>query len=309
MARTKAELEAELAKTKTPEYVAEQERTARLEYAPQLENINLSQQRAQQQAALTGKELELSKNTLEGDIAESIRRVNRQAAERQTSFLNQQQRLGIRSSGLTETGLYNMNAEQGITLSRLEADRANRLAQLALQSAGATDTLSNAVRQAEISRMQAEQNIGSRKNQLISGYQSGLEASLNDIEAQERADARAASSRSRTSIPTTSPGGATFRNAYDDALFAVENIDTRIAGKSRDRLLSQDEMDDAQAEVARIARLYGVDAVDLWNQVVQDFGFELWTPEMGFDNLPTYERISKEKSGDADADIDSILGL
>lgn len=309
MARTRAEIEAELATTKTPEYLAEQERIARLEYAPTLENISLAEQRAQQQADLAGKEVDLSKNALEGSIADSIRRINRQAAEQQSNFLNQQQKLGIRSSGLTETGLYNMNAETGATLSRLEADRANRLAQLALQSAGTQDSLASAVRQAQISRMQAEQNIASRRQGYIQEKQTGLEALLNQLDQQELAAKERAATRSstRTSIPTTDLGGSAFNRAYNDALYAVENIDTRIPGKSRDRLLSQDELADAQAEVARIARLNGVDAVQLWEQIMADFGFQLWTPEIGYDNLPTYDRVSKAAADD-DADISAILG-
>jgi len=338
---------------------------ARLERAPELENIELGQEMAKQQAELSKQQLDLSKSTLEGDIAESIRRIKKNQLEQQSNFLNQQQRLGIRPSGITQTGLGELGIETGISLNRLEAQRANQLAQMALNQSGVEQTLASAVRQGTIARAGIEQNIGDRKQQLLDAAQSSFENAIrtNDKESFDRAmklirlaqdtpegttldlgeygqvegtkyvappkiDTQVVSVGNRqvliesetgkiiqdlgevsraprigsSSRKTTQIGGSNFRSAYNEGVAILEDIDTRTQS-NRDRIFDQGELQDAQAEIERIANLYGVDANELWNQIVGDLGFQEYDPSMT--EFPTFGRISKQKSGSSGGDLAS----
>jgi hypothetical protein len=292
---TQAELQAQLDRAKSPEFLAEQEAAARLAYEPQLANIQLSESRARKQSDLSRQGIELGRNTLEGDINESIRRIKRQQQEQEANFLNKQQNLGIRSSGLTLTGLSNIGSETGITLSRIEQDRANRLAQFALQEANVEDTLANAIRQAEISKQQLEFDIAERRDAAVQDEQARVEALMNQIISASRG--RGGSSGS-SGLPEDQER---WMSAWNEGIMAFEDLDMR-GGGTRDRFFSDDEWNAAKERVHLIAQNYGVDPGQLFGQLSLNYNFQRWDPDQAqYYQYRNYDPIIPVEGGEGSA--------
>lgn len=162
----------------SPEALNVKTNQVRSQFAPALENIDYGLQQTQNQAGIQNNQfdlqqqnLDLQKNQLQQSVEDAIKQVKRNEADQQSNFTNQQQRLGIRQSGLTDTGLNQIGADTTTNLNRLELNRANNLAQLALQGAnlnlqkaGATNSLASAVRQAQMQRNDVNSQIQSAIN-------------------------------------------------------------------------------------------------------------------------------------------------
>ena len=181
------------------EYFTKQESTARRRYAPELEQIGFEEEQARKQSEIAGKGLELekkgiseTKSQLEYDLEDAIKSVRKQQKEQEVGFLNQQQRLGLRPSGLTVGGLGELATETGTQISRLERTRANKLAQLALQENELTlrgeatqGTLASGLKQTQIRRGGVEQNISDTKQNLIDTAKFSLEKAIQENDATE----------------------------------------------------------------------------------------------------------------------------
>jgi len=150
----------------SPEALGVRANQVRTQFAPAFENIDYGLSQAQNEAQLANSQLDLQRNQLQQSIEDAIKQVKRNQADQQSQFVNQQQRLGIRQSGLTDTGLAQMGADTTNQLNRLELNRANQLASLALQGSGVQNSLASAIRQAQLQRNTLSQDI---QNQ-ISGF-------------------------------------------------------------------------------------------------------------------------------------------
>lgn len=142
------------------EYAGVQQQQYRDQYAPQFEQIRLGEDRARSNQALLGQQIGQERQTLEEAIADAIKNTQRNQKVQESNFSNQQQDLGIRKSGVTATGLYDIGAESTEQLNRLERTKANSLAALALREAAGTQELSSALREGESTRLGLERQIG-----------------------------------------------------------------------------------------------------------------------------------------------------
>ena len=182
----------------SPEYMTRQETLAKQPYLPRLEEIELTEKQARKEAEISGQrlgfkkqELAGTKTTIEEDIADAIKKVKKHEEEQNISFLNRQQRLGLRPSGLTVGGLQELATTTGETLNRLERDRANKLALVALQENELTlsgqeaeNTLQSAIRLAQIQKGAVSQDVSERKKQLIDTAASELEQAVREGDAE-----------------------------------------------------------------------------------------------------------------------------
>lgn len=143
----------------SPEAMGFRSRQVAARYSPVLEQLDFQTGQAKNEADLARSALDLQRNQLDAEIADAIKRVNESQKQQQTNFMNQQQRLGIRPSGLSVGGLEQLATDTGTTLNRLEQNRANRLAQLALQRTGIEGTYASAARQGQLSRQNVSEQI------------------------------------------------------------------------------------------------------------------------------------------------------
>ena len=183
----------------SPEYLSRVQEKAKSRYAPELEQVGLEEEQARKQAEIAGKGFELekkgiseTKSQLEYDLEDAIKNIKKQQKEQEIGFLNQQQRLRIRPSGLTVGGLGELATETGTQISRLERTRANKLAQIALQENELTlrgeatqGTLASSLRQTQIRRGGIEQNISETKQGLIDQAKASFEKAIADNDAEE----------------------------------------------------------------------------------------------------------------------------
>lgn len=152
---------------RTGEFTLGAQRQAQLELAPQLESIGLEEQGATRAAELAKTRLGGFRTQLEEDIADAIKRVNKQREEEEKRFLGQQSERGLFRSGLTQEGLQRLGLETTETLNRLEKQRANKLAELALQATGVEQTLASSVRQAQLEKTRLQAGLGQRATELF----------------------------------------------------------------------------------------------------------------------------------------------
>lgn len=135
------------------------------ELGPQYSALDYAGTAAKRNYGIAKDSAALSKKVLGQDIGENIRQLKKQEAETQHQFINQQRDLGIRHSGLTDTGLRTIGKETKIAMSSLEANRANRLAEIALQNRSSKGVLSDALKEAELQRKTLDQQQSGLKLQ------------------------------------------------------------------------------------------------------------------------------------------------
>ncbi len=81
------------------------------------------------------KNIDIEKDMYNQEIEDAIKEFKKEELRRQADYLQKQGQYGILRSTITDTGLQDMNEKATTTLNRYEANRANRLAQFALQKA------------------------------------------------------------------------------------------------------------------------------------------------------------------------------